>query len=154
MQVVHWKLMCQYVPMCPHVSNGLIHTYNLWDWLFIVTPCVCMCPNVPNDLSHIFNLQYWLSMVNLRVIMWPWTPMWAMVWYTPITSETGCSLWAHYVFNTIHYYNLWDKCSLWSYMSLCKNSLQYLLDILYSLAVNTSHLAVGSGSICANLCTA
>ena len=107
-----------------------------------------------SQCAQSFQTHQWLLILVFHCeLMCPCASFWPMVWYIPINSETGCSLWAHYVFNAIHYYNLWDKYSLWSYMSLCSNNLQYFSNILYSVAVNTSHLAVVSGSIRANLYT-
>ena len=84
--VVRGKFMCQYVPIYPHVTNDLIHTYNLWDWLFIVTPCVCMCQMI--WVKSLTSNTCCLG--KLMVSMCPCAPMCPMVWYTPITSETGC----------------------------------------------------------------
>ena len=42
---------CAHLPV---VANGLILTYNLWDWFFIVRSCV----NLANDLRQSYNLKY------------------------------------------------------------------------------------------------
>ena len=60
--------MCLIVSMYPHVANGLKHTYNTWGWLFIVRLCVCMCPCAP---------------------------MWSMIWFTAVTSNTQYTLCTH-----------------------------------------------------------
>ena len=65
---VHCKLMCMYVPICPHVGTGWSHSHNLQYVLYTVNSCVCMCP---------------------------FSPIWPMVWYTTTTTETGCSLCNH-----------------------------------------------------------
>ena len=108
------ELMCQFVPMCSHVANVLIHTYNFRDWFAVLSSYDCMCPC---------------------------TPMWLVVWYIAIDSETGYTLSTHvslcgHVPVCVQWsdtrYNLWDKCSWWSYISLCSNNLQHLFYIVHS----------------------
>ena len=85
--IIYFALMSLFVPMCPHLANGVIYTYKLWYWLLIVSLCVPMVPC---------------------------TPMWPMLWHKPMTFETGSSFWAHVVVfanefdDLIHTYNLKD----------------------------------------------
>ena len=66
--VFHCVLMCQYVPMYPHMASSL---------------------------SQSWNPQYMMSIVNSWVCMYPCAPMGVMVVDSAIISNTSCSLWTH-----------------------------------------------------------
>ena len=130
--------MCLHVPMCPHVVNGLIHNYSLWDWLFIVCSCVCIFPmylHMANGLSHSntccplwtylyiyipmprvfygfrlsYNLQYLLSNVNSCVSMCPCALIWPMYWVIATAFNTCCPLWTHSCVCMCPFSPIWPK---------------------------------------------
>ena len=121
--VFHCEILCQYVPMCSHVADSFINTYNLRDWLAILSLCDFMCPSAPLCPMVWYYPYSPLPVVHFELVftyvpiclMWPmvrdttitsnsrfplWTcvslcdrvAMWPMVWYTPITYDTGYSL--------------------------------------------------------------
>ena len=116
-------------PMCPNVPNEMSHIFNFQCRLSIVNSCVSMCPCAPMcpmvwyalDLIRTYYLWDWLFIVNSCVSMCPYAPMWPMIWYSPISSETGCSLW-HHVFVCVHVPN--DLCHIFN--------LQYCLSMVNS----------------------
>ena len=89
-------IFCTYVSVCAHMpSFGKWCTYKLW---------------------------YWLLIVSVRVPIVPCAPVWPMLWYKPMTFETGSSFWGHVavfdheVDDLIHTHNLKNWFAIWGHV--------------------------------------
>ena len=87
--------MCKCAPMWPMIWYIPVTSETVCLLQTHVSFYVPMCPHVANGLSHSYNLQYLLHIVNSCVCMWPFAPMWPIIWYTSITSKTDFPLWIH-----------------------------------------------------------
>ena len=129
-----FKLMCQDVSMCHHVSIDLTHSWSFYThvsacvhvspcdhWfdteLIFLYSCVSLCHHMTIDLTHSW---YFYTHVSACVSMCPYVTMWPSIWHTADIFRLMCQhvSMCHHV--TIDLTHSWY---FWTHVSACSRSL-------------------------------